>query len=612
MTKIAIGYARVSTDEQAKGYSLSTQLDAIRAYAQQRGYELTEVFQDDYTGASLDRPELDRLRDYIVANRVDVVVVHAIDRLARKAIYRLLIEEELSKRGTRTEYVIGQYEDTDEGKLQKGIMSDIAEYEKAKILERFKRGKRGKARAGFAVVAARPPYGYQIKSEPHKSWLLVDDDEAVTVRLVYQWFIFGEPELTPVKRHPLSLRAIATKLSANHVVTRGDGQAHVAKKNGHGVWAAAMIRHILSNETYTGTWHYGKTKMMGEAELSSLGDNKRLKTLRDPERKERIKKTTKGKTSLDSIQAPAPRENWQAVAVPAIIDGQIFEMAQQRLALNREQATRNVKREYLMGRRIRCAKCGHSMVGRTRREKNQYYYCNGREKLGGQCDVMPVRCDVVDSTVWAWVKATMQNPEHLAAGLRGERAQGERVNLAIQDRLQLVNNTLAETSSQLAKLLDVYLAGGFPKELLAERRGALERRRADLEQDRQQLLGHLSQVIWTEDKIQEVEAAVLEISDGLDAATFQDKLRYLDLLDVRSQYALEGDSRVVYVKCRLGSQRLSVVPTLPLQSEHNRSVSVTLTARLVLRELQTIDLAISLFTEVTHQPSEHPPIELPS
>jgi site-specific DNA recombinase len=163
MTKRVIAYTRVSTDEQAKGYSLQRQSQEIRQYATQREYQLTAKFQDDYTGASLDRPGLNRLGEYTTRERVDVVIVYDIDRLARKSVYQMLIEEELAKRGTLVEYVTGQYSNSDEGRLQKQIRSSIAEYEKAKIIERMKRGKRSKAQSGFAICAARPPYGYTNK-----------------------------------------------------------------------------------------------------------------------------------------------------------------------------------------------------------------------------------------------------------------------------------------------------------------------------------------------------------------------------------------------------------------------------------------------------------------
>jgi site-specific DNA recombinase len=176
--KRAVIYTRVSTDEQATGYSLPTQLSECRKYAEMKGYKLTAEFKDDYTGASIDRPGLNHLREYSRVNGAEVVIVYDLDRLARKSVYQMLIEEELRKQGISVEYVNGQYADTDEGRLQKQIKSSIAEYEKAKILERSKRGKRGKAQSGFAVVGARAPYGYRIKSEPRKTWLEIDKDEA--------------------------------------------------------------------------------------------------------------------------------------------------------------------------------------------------------------------------------------------------------------------------------------------------------------------------------------------------------------------------------------------------------------------------------------------------
>jgi hypothetical protein len=195
------------------------------------------------------------------------------------------------------------------------------------------------------------------------------------VRFVFQWYLYGED-----KAAPLSIRAIARKLGATNIQTRGDREAHVSKKGSRGEWSGAMVRHILTNETYTGTWHFGKTRMLDEAALRSLGDDKRLATLASTDRKTRLQRSTNGKASIDKIQTPVPHDEWIAVSVPAIIDGRTFKAAQKRLTLNKEQATRNVRHEYLLGRRLKCAWCGYSLVGRTRREKHQYYVCKGCEK----------------------------------------------------------------------------------------------------------------------------------------------------------------------------------------------------------------------------------------
>ena len=244
-----------------------------------------------------------------------------------KSVYQMLIEEEFAKAGTFVEYILGHYADSDEGRLQKQIRASIAEYERAKILERSKRGKRGKAKSGFVVVGSRPPFGYRVRTEPHKAWLEIDPDEARTVRMVFQWYVNGEES-----GQPMSIYGIMSKLTEMGFPTRGDKVKHVAKKRKAGVWSDKMIRNILSNETYIGIWYYGKTKM--------VSDGKELQRLAKP-------KCGFGK------QVARAKEEWIAVDVPKIINRDLFEKAKQRLSLNIEQSKRNTKHEYLLGRRLK-------------------------------------------------------------------------------------------------------------------------------------------------------------------------------------------------------------------------------------------------------------------
>lgn len=301
--KRVVIYTRVSTDEQVKGYSLSTQLEECRRYAAQRGYLVVEEFSEDFTGASLDRPKLNRLREFLAREHADVVLVYYIDRLARKSFYQMIIEEEFNRQGVVVEYVIGQYDNTDEGRLQKQIRASIAEYEKAKIIERSKRGKRGKAKSGFVIVGSRPPYGYTVKSEDHKAWLEVDEEEARVVRLVFDWYVRGDGN-----GEKLSIRGIAKRLTKLRIPSRGDRATNVAKKHGTGVRQAAMIFHILKNEAYIGTWYFGKTHIVSDGKEAT--------------RKPR-KKCSLGK------QVARPREDWMPVSVPPIIDEATWQAAKQ-------------------------------------------------------------------------------------------------------------------------------------------------------------------------------------------------------------------------------------------------------------------------------------------
>jgi site-specific DNA recombinase len=567
MSKRAVLYARVSTDEQAKGYSLQTQLDASSQYAVARGYSVVEKFQDDYTGASLDRPGLNALRAYVSADSVNVVIVYDVDRLARKSIYQMLIEEELRRAGAVVEYVTGQYADNDEGRLQKQIRGAIAEYEKAKIIERSKRGKRGKAQSGFVVAGARPPYGYRVRTEPHKAWLEVDEEEAVIVRMVYQWYLRGDGQ-----SEPMSINAIATRLTAMHIPTRGDNAPHVAKKRGRGVWSSGIVQRILSNETYTGAWHFGKTRMMSEEELRAAGDTARAARLRA--RPQTSKRKNVSKVSLSKDQAPRPREEWIPVAVPAIVSREEFELAGERRQINAATSRRNRKRDYLLSGRLRCGKCGYSYVGRTRRETNLYYYCKGREqKPVSLCDMPNIRGDWVEAIVWHWLKDVMQHPDQLAKGLRAEKTEAEQKLAALRARLSLITDKLAEAEAGQEELLGMYVARKFKPALLDRQKAELDKTIADLTQEKRQLLEIIEAAALTEEQIAAIETEVADIRDGLDHATRDDMRRYFDLLRVRGTIAVENDERIIYASCRFGKQRLSLAPTSP--SSNTGAIAIT-------------------------------------
>lgn len=560
MSKRAVIYARVSTDDQAKGYSLKTQVDAGYQYAASRGYTVVETFQDDYTGASLDRPALNALRAFVAADSVGVVIVYDVDRLARKSIYQMLIEEELRRAGAVVEYVNGQYADTDEGRLQKQIRGAIAEYEKAKIVERSKRGKRGKAQSGFVVTGARPPYGYRVRTEPHKAWLEIDEDEAAVVRLIYQWYLQGDG-----RQGPMSMNAIATRLTEMHIPTRGDRAPHFAKKRGRGVWSSAIVKRILSNETYTGTWHFGKTCMMSEEELRAAGDAERAARLRNRPQMSRRKNLSR--ISLSKEQVPRPRDEWIPVSVPAIVSREVFDAAREQRRINAALARRNRRRDYLLSGRLKCAKCGYAYVGRTRRETNTYYYCKGREqKPVSLCDMPNIRGDWAEAVVWEWLKGVMQHPDQLVKGLRAEQAAADQKHSTLRARLALVESQMAEVEAEQAELLSMYLARKFKTELLDRRKAELDKAAADLERERAEIADYLEAEDLTDAHIAAIESDVAEIRDGLELATRDDIRRYFDLLRVRGTIALENGERVIYASCRIGKQRLSLAPTSPLSN----------------------------------------------
>ena len=159
--KRAILYARVSTDEQARsGYSLAQQLEALREYANREGYEvLKEVSDPGQSGASLERPGMDRVRDLVAAGGGSVVLAQDRDRFAREPAYLYLLRQEFADHHCALRALNDRGDDSPEGELTDGILDQIARYERAKIAERSRRGKLRKAREGKVIAGPSPDYG---------------------------------------------------------------------------------------------------------------------------------------------------------------------------------------------------------------------------------------------------------------------------------------------------------------------------------------------------------------------------------------------------------------------------------------------------------------------
>ena len=164
--KRAILYARVSTDEQARsGYSLAQQLEALREYATRAGYEvLEEVSDPGQSGATLERPGMDHVRDLVAAGGVSVVLAQDRDRLAREPAYHYLLRREFEEHGTKIRALNDRGDDSPEGELTDGILDQLAKFERAKTAERTRRGKLRKTREGKVMGTHAPWYSFKFNA----------------------------------------------------------------------------------------------------------------------------------------------------------------------------------------------------------------------------------------------------------------------------------------------------------------------------------------------------------------------------------------------------------------------------------------------------------------
>jgi site-specific DNA recombinase len=301
-----------------------------------------------------------------------------------------------------------------------------------------------------------------------------------------------------------------------------------------------MVIHVLTNETYTGTWHFGKTKMIDDGK----------------------KRKPKSKRGLGK-QVARPRDEWIPVEVPQIIDAKTFSRAQKRKKELLRERGGHATRNYLMKGRLTCSKCGYGIRGQFVHSRNQYYLCNGKRQVVKLCDMPSVRGDWVDQIVWEWAKTIIESPENLRVGLDDAQKELKQENQALFERLGIIEEQMAHYQSQLDKLLDLYLDGEFPKEVLTERKTRLEDLLFNLGKEHNDLILHVRHVTMTDDQLEYIEEFCAKIRKGLDRADFNAKRQIIELLDIRGKIAFENGEKVLYLKCLIDPKEQQ--PRLPMQ-----------------------------------------------
>jgi site-specific DNA recombinase len=533
----AITYARVSGDDRDKdGRNLAGQLDMCREYAQNKGYQVIDEITEDEQGASgalFDLPGLNRALTRARAGEYEVLIVRELDRFSRKLAKQLIVEEELRRAGVSIEYVLGDYQDSPEGRLMKNVRATIAEYEREKIRERIMRGRRLKVKAGSVLIPrGQAPYGYKVVKNKNLWALEINEDEADVIRMMFTWFTGGDGS-----GGPLTIYKITEKLSEMGVPTYADIRANRKKINGYGKWGRSSVTNILKNETYAGVWHYGK---------KPSGDNPNNKRGRITQSKEQC----------------------LAVKVPAIISRDVWEIAQKRFAYNVEHSPRNSKNKYLLGRRVKCGSCGLKMGGRTTRDNRydskplSYYCCPSTNKFATvrQCSAPLFRADYLDALAWEWVKALIMDRETLEEGLRIYQDTQFNDNAPYLERIKVIDRLLAENRDKLERLIDLYLSGAVAKEMLLDRQKRLENNIAVLTVERRDLAVQLDKRTLTSKEITTIGELAERVAIGLMMVDGENdhkvKKSIIEALDVTASVVSQGEKRIADLKCILAETTL--------------------------------------------------------
>jgi site-specific DNA recombinase len=316
----------VSSDRQREEGTIASQRAALLEYAQANELMVPPewIFQDEgYSGAVLTRPALERLRDLAAEGQLEAVLVYAPDRLSRKYAYQVLLVEEFARRGVETLFVKSPSAQTPEERLLLQFQGMIAEYERAQIAERTRRGRRYRAKEGLINVLSAAPYGYRYvkKTEHSQAYFVVEESQAEVVRKVFSLYT----------KEGWSIGAIARYLNQQKVQTR----------TGRGPWQDATLWGMLRNPAYQGRAAYGKTQNCPSQRVT------------------RQTRQNGGFPRHPSSKAVEPSQ-WIEIAVPALVSAEEFALAQERLAQNQRLSLRNTKEPSLLQGLLVCEQCGYS------------------------------------------------------------------------------------------------------------------------------------------------------------------------------------------------------------------------------------------------------------
>jgi site-specific DNA recombinase len=430
MTSAAI-YARVSSARQKKDQTIGSQTAALREHAAQSRLEVPGewVFEDEgHSGATLVRPGLEALRDLAAQGCLDVVLCYSPDRLARKFAYQALLIEEFSRVGVQVEFVKnGTRGDTPEDQLLVQFQGMFAEYEKAQLMERYRRGKAHRARTGSVNVLSGAPFGYRYlrKNEHAGAAYEVVAHEATLVTEMFRRYADDGASIADLGRW----------LTSQGVLTR----------TGKTRWDRSVIWGMLRNPAYAGTAVFGKTQVLQE----SPGLNRRARL--------------EGRTTPRATRTvDRPREEWTEIPVPPIVTAETFERAGQRLEDNKRYASRNTRIPSLLQGLAACSACGYGYyrTSTTTTNKKIYYYrCLGSDEYryeGGRvCGNKPVRADYLDTVVWDHITHLLADPALIRAEI-SKRLDAARTASPVTRQRQRLELDQAKATTAITAMIEAF------------------------------------------------------------------------------------------------------------------------------------------------------------
>ena len=503
MARAAAIYARVSTEEQAKeGTSLDSQIEAMLAWASDNGYRVPKeyVFREEWSGAVLERPQLDRVRELARQGNVQGVLVYSWDRLSRNTTHQHVLRHLLCEKNGVDLISVTEPEGEDMmSRAGRQVMAIVAEIERELIRERTMRGKRNRAKLGKLPTGGGGLYGYYYNKETGKRE--INEEEAQVVRMIFHWLVYER----------MSLGSICLRLIDMGIPAPKGGRR----------WSTGTVGRLVRRIDYTGR---------------SFAN-----TMKSVEPKTHVKPPSQRK-QRKTARKRLPREQWIELApdtTPPIISEELFEAAQEQLKRNRERAPRGGKYRWLLGGHVRC-ECGQAMYSCPARGY-RYYRCRATKRIyapDNPCNSRLVNADQLEPLVWNEVKKALLNPNLIVAEL--ERQTKEDQHTALEREIENVKERLERLTREERRILKLYRYGEFDFELLDREMNDIAREKAAWDAERVRLEERLEAQRLLEVQREAIETYCRWASQNIEKFGFEEKRKAIEALQVEATVCKDG------------------------------------------------------------------------
>lgn len=521
--KTAAIYARVSSERQKEEQTIQSQTETLLDYAHHERYVVPQewIFEDEgYSGSNLMRPGLERIRDLAAEGQLETILVHSPDRLSRKYAYQVLLLEEFSRHGTEVIFLKSVRGNTPEEQLLLQFQGMIAEYERAQIIERSRRGKRHKAQCGSVSVLSGAPYGYQYvkKTDSSCAYYEVIEQESEVVKDIFRYYT----------QERLSINVIARSLNNMNIPTR----------SGKCPWERSTVWGMLKNPAYKGLASYGKTERCDRQKIT------------------RPLRQKGGYSPKSSTSRQRPKEEWIQIPVPAVISEETFAMAEELLERNKCFSKRRTKEPTLLQGLLVCEQCGYALYRsstRTSKRKIYYYRCIGSDNYrhaGGRvCSCAPIRQDYLDEVVWNQVVRLLENPNLIEKEIN-RRIEESAYSSGTERRKEVLTKELTRLQKGIDKLLDAYQEDLIPLAGLRKRIPVLRRRESAIKKELQglhiQLTDHRRLLTLTEN----MESFLRRLRESAETLSIPERQKVV---------------RMVVKEVIVGSNTITIKHSIPIQ-----------------------------------------------